>query len=97
VSHAQQGPLGAPTKKQRQNQHLHAKFWECKDAIKDSHPHIVEWFDSAPKDVKNDIISHCFSKDKAKWKMDLDKPFFKESKTRCVCVSTMGASGTLGL
>ena len=58
--------------------------------IKDSHPHIMEWFDSsANRALQTDIIEQCFKKEGKAWKLDLDKPFFQESKKRCV--GSMGA------
>jgi hypothetical protein len=69
----------------RRNQTIRNKFFQEKPQIQASHPHIVEWFDSAGgRDTQTDIIENCFKKSNAVWKLDLDKPFFKESKTRCV-------------
>lgn len=77
-----------------------------KAEIAKTHPHIVEWFDKASKDLKQEIVEKCFKKsDKGKgdnvgkWVLDLEKPFFQESKQRCVCVCvrTMGAYRALGL
>jgi len=66
---------------------LKNKFFLNKDEIKESHPHIMDWFDGCRnKDKENQIIVNCFKKDGKQWKMSLDKPFFKESKSRCVCV-----------
>jgi len=37
--------------------------------------------------MKKEIIENCFKKEGPKlWKLDLDKPFFKESKKRCVII-----------
>ena len=45
----------------------------------------MEWLDGAgSKELKKDIIEKCFKKDAGRWKLDLDKPYFKESKQRCV-------------
>ena len=53
--------------------------------IKDSHPHITEMFDSTgSRALQTEIIDNCFKKEKGVWKLDLEKPFFKETKTRCV-------------
>ena len=64
-----------------------------KAEIKESHPHIVEWFDKASKDLKQEIIENCFKKSegstqggKGAWVLDLEQPFFTETKQRCVCV-----------
>ncbi len=66
---------------------LRNKFFHNKDHIKDQAPHIMDWFDGCHnKEQANQIIENCFKKDGNKWKMELDKPYFKESKTRCVCV-----------
>jgi hypothetical protein len=67
------------------NQTCRNKFFQEKAAIQESHPHIIEWFDSkGDRQVQTDIIENCFKKSQGVWKLDLDKPFFKESKTRCV-------------
>ena len=65
---------------------LKNKFFKMKDVIKTSHPHITEHFDSCrDKEQENKIIEHCFRKtEDNKWKMSLELPYFKESKTRCV-------------
>ena len=72
--------------------------------IKKTHPHIMEWFEKATKDMKQDIIAKCFEKGnskgpKAQWVLTLEDPFFQESKQRwlCVCVRTMGAHRASGL
>ena len=60
--------------------------------IMKSHPHITQWFDKASKELKAEIIQKCFTKSetarggKGVWVLDLEKPFFQESKHRCVCV-----------
>jgi hypothetical protein len=60
-------------------------FFQQKQEIVQTHPHILEWFDgTASKDTKKDIIENCFKKDGGRWQLDLDKPYFKESKQRCV-------------
>ncbi len=63
-----------------------------KAEIEKSHPWLVEWFDKASKDLKAEIIEKCFKKSdngraggKGQWVLDLEKPFFQESKQRCVC------------
>ena len=73
-----------------------------KDEIAKTHPHILEWFDKASKDMKAEIIEKCFKKiengsagGKGEWVLDLEKPFFKESKQRCVCVSVCAHHGSL--
>ena len=63
------------------------KFFTMKDKIKESHPHIIEWFDSdSSRAIQTEIIEKCFKKTGGdrEWKFDLDKPFFQESKKRCV-------------
>ena len=65
---------------------LKNKFFANKDAISVTHPHITEWFNgSRNKDLESEIIENCFRKDGNKWRMELDRPYFKESKSRCVC------------
>ena len=60
-------------------------FFAQKAEIKDAHPHIVEWFDGTNcRATKTDIIENCFKKTSGVWKLDLEKPFFTESKKRCV-------------
>ena len=73
------GPTG-------RNQVLRNKFFKLKDTIKATHPHITDWFDGDPgREIQTDVIHNCFAKDPKKgWKLDLDKPFFKEVKKRCV-------------
>ena len=72
------------------NQTCRNKFFASKDVIKNSHPHIVEWFDSnSDRSLQTDIIEKCFKKEGKLWKLDLDKPFFKEIKTRCVNFRTL--------
>jgi hypothetical protein len=71
------GEVGA-TKKSRPNQ-------RNQTIIKETHPHIVEMFDSeSARSIQTEIIEQCFKKSGKEWKLDLDKPFFKESKSRCV-------------
>ena len=67
------------------------KFFQNREKIKESHPHILDLFDSeTSREVKTEIIDNCFKKEGRQWKFDLDKPYFKESKQRsdslCVCV-----------
>jgi len=60
-------------------------LFKQKGEILETHPHIIDWFDGAAnKEIKKDIIENCFKKEGSHWKLDLDKPFFKESKTRSV-------------
>ena len=67
------------------NQCIANKFFKQKSEIKDSHPHIVEWFDSSTsRATKTEIIENCFKKSGGPWKLDLEKPFFEEAKKRCV-------------
>ena len=67
------------------NQSLANKFFAQKAEIKDAHRHIVEWFDGTNcRATKTDIIENCFKKTGGIWKLDLEKPFFTESKKRCV-------------
>ena len=60
--------------------------------IKKTHPHIMEWFEKATKDMKQDIIAKCFEKGnskgpKAQWVLTLEDPFSKRaSKGGCVFV-----------
>ena len=63
-----------------------SKFFQEKSNLKDSHPHIIEWFDSSGTNsaVQTEIIEQCFKKEGRVWKLDLEKPFLKESKKRCV-------------
>ena len=69
------------------NQSKANKFFKDRETIKDSHPHIVEWFDSNPgRAVQTEIIENCFKKENKTWKLDLEKPFFRESKKRCVYI-----------
>jgi len=80
------------------NQSCRNKFFLHKDAIKESHPHIIEWFDNSchnSRQVQTEIIENCFKKEGKAWKLDLDKPYFKESKKRCVG-SIENIYGTLG-
>jgi hypothetical protein len=65
---------------------LKHKFFKMRDVIKTSHPHIIDRFDSCrDREQENKIIEHCFRKtEDNKWKMSLELPYFKESKTRCV-------------
>ncbi len=76
---------GEPQPKRLRCQHCNNKFFQQRQEIVKTHPHILEWFDGATtKEVKNEIIEKCFKKDKGRWTLDLDKPYFKESKQRCV-------------
>ena len=76
----------------RRNQVLRNKFFQQKNDIKESHPHIIDWFDSNPgREIQTDIIHNCFSKNNRTWKIDMDKPFFKEVKKRCVLVRVHGS------
>ena len=69
----------------QRNQCIRNKFFKQKENIKESHPHIVEWFDSeSSRAIQTEIIEKCFKKNGAEWKFDMDKPFFTESKKRCV-------------
>ena len=68
------------------NQTLRNKFFDSRENIKESHPHIVEWFDnSRSRAVQTEVIENCFKKNGGKWSLDLDKPYFKECKSRWVC------------
>jgi len=72
-------------KKKHRNQSMRNKFFASREKIKESHPHISEWFDSeSSRTIQTEIIEQCFSKKGREWVLDLEKPFFKESKTRCV-------------
>ena len=63
------------------NQCIANKFFVQKPEIKDTHPHIVEWFDSTDcRATKTEIIENCFKKDGKAWKLDLEKPYFSESR-----------------
>ena len=67
------------------NQCIANKFFAQKPEIKDTHPHIVDWFDSTNcRSTKTEIIKQCFKKSVGTWKLDLEKPFFTEAKKRCV-------------
>ena len=48
--------------------------------MRGTHPHIVDWFDSASQEVKAEIINNCFTKNNGRWSMDLEKPLFKQAK-----------------
>ena len=61
------------------------KFWQNRDQIKETHPHIIEYFDSnQSRAIQTEIIENCFKKEGKVWKLDLDKPFFRETKQRFV-------------
>ena len=81
--------------RKKRNQVKRNKFFQLKDEISQSHPHITEWFkDTSRRSLQTEIIENCFKPGvKGGWKLDLANPFFKESKTRCVCVGSMGACG----
>ena len=83
----QEDSAGAPKKRPttHRNQTIRNKFFAQKKNIEGAHPHITEWFDSeSSRSIQTEIIEACFKKSGKEWKLDLDKPFFKESKTRCV-------------
>jgi hypothetical protein len=70
----------------KRNQVIARKFFSSRDDIKETHPHIIDWFDAAKtREIKTEIIHNCFQKMGTSWKMNLKAPFFKESKQRCVC------------
>ena len=70
----------------KRNQVLRNKFFDSKQEIKESHPHIIEWFDnSRSRQVQTEIIEGCFKKNGGKLFLDLEKPCFRECKQRCVC------------
>ena len=72
-----------PPNKRHRCQQCQSRFFQQRSEITETHPHIMEWFDAtATKEVKKEIIENCFKKDGRKWTLDLDKPFFKESKHR---------------
>ena len=74
-----------PQRQKHRNQTVRNKFFTEKKEIRETHPHIVAWFDSGgSRAVQTDIIENCFKKEGKTWKLDLDKPFFQESKKRCV-------------
>jgi len=79
-------PAG-PSKKKCRNQVLRNKFFDAKEEIKESHPHIIALFDgSKSRDLQTDIIENCFKKDEqGKWQFDMDRPFFQEQKRRHMC------------
>ncbi len=82
--------MPTPRSQSQRNQTVRNKFFINKDAISNSHPHIVEWFDStSDRSLQTEIIEKCFEKKGKLWKIELDKPFFKESKTRCVNFRTL--------
>ena len=50
-------------RKEYRNQAMRNKFFAQKEKIKESHPHIAEWFDSeSSRAIQTDIIEACFSK-----------------------------------
>ena len=63
--------------------YLASKFFSAREEMQNSHPHILEWFDTSSQQVKSDIINNAFTKNQGRWQMDLEKPFFRESKQRC--------------
>ena len=65
--------------------------------MRGTHPHIVDWFDSASQEVKAEIINNCFTKNNGRWSMDLEKPLFKQAKVRCVCEHLGSLYRTLGV
>ena len=82
--------VGAAKKAKGRNQTIRNKFFAQKENIKDTHPHIVDWFDStSDRSLQTEIIEKRFEKQGKLWKIDLDKPFFKESRTRCVNLGTL--------
>ena len=74
--------------KRNRNQQCAMKFFQMKHEIKETHPHITEWFENASQErhIQTEIIENCFKKEGRTWKLDLDKPFFKETKQRCVSI-----------
>ena len=72
----------------RQNQRKRNKFFQLKDEIHESHPHITEWLDSKAtgRALQTEIIENCFkpASNNEGWKLDLSNPP-KESKGKCVC------------
>jgi len=100
VGHAQKGAEPAAKKQKSQpknNQHLALKFFAQRDELRSSHPHIIEWFESANREVKSEIINNCFAKNGGRWTFDLEKPCFKEAKVRCVCEHHGSLYRTLGV
>ena len=86
----------SPQKKPR-NQQVTTRFFKAKADIAKTHAHIIDWFDDCTdKEVRNDIIKNCFRKEGQLWKLDLDKPFFKESKIR-FCEHHGSLYGSLGI
>jgi len=67
---------------------LKNKSFHNEKQINESHPHIADWFNTTrDKEKQNEIVENCFRKTAdGKWRMALDRPYFKESKQRCVCV-----------
>ena len=65
------------------------KFFSAREEMLKTHPHIVDWFDTSTHQVKSEIIKkfimvfNAFTKNQGRWQMDLEKPFFRESKARC--------------
>ena len=48
----------------RRNQSCCTKFFQNRDKIKESHPHITDLFDNeTSREVKTEIIENCFKKD----------------------------------
>ena len=70
------------------SQVLRNKFFQLKDAIADSHPHITDLFDNAHKtpegkrETQTKVMENCFKKQGSKWVLDLSNPYFKECKQR---------------
>ena len=80
----------------RQLKVLKNKFFHDERTISETHPHITDWFHAfRDKAKQNEIIENIFKKEGGKWKMTLDKPYFKECKTRCACVCACEHRGSL--
>ena len=67
---------------------MRRKFFQNKELIRQQAPHIVDLFDNAEatgdeRQTRTDVINNCFTQEMGKkWKLDLQKPFFKETKIR---------------
>ena len=61
----------------RRNKAKTKRFFAEIDGIKQTHPHIAEWFSTATSaSARTEIIEQCFTKDQDKrgWILDVDKP-----------------------
>ena len=70
--------LGAPRKRAPgRNKAKTKRFFAEIDDIKQTHPHIAEWFSTATSaSTRTEIIEQCFTKDQGSrgWILNVDKP-----------------------